>query len=324
MADIKKGDTVARRSYSKDVFFKVTSLYVNSKKQQCAKLKGLDLRLFASSLVDDLEKIEPKDVANYWHNVMKNNNEQMKRVFKRRMLDRQQSFARAVKEYGTEDNNKIEAFDMPGSVLHLDGDNDYLNLCMTTYSQMGIPAHGYNIAEDQQPEKVIEYLEEHRPDILVLTGHDGVVKGKKDYKDVKNYHHSQNFIKSVKAARRYEKSMDDLIIFAGACQSHYEAILAAGANFASSPKRVLIHAFDPVFVVEKIAFTSIYDPIPLRDVIAGTITGFDGIGGFEIPAAQSVPQYVSTVGNGAKPLKNYRFFPRHSETKLKNLVFSRV
>jgi spore coat assembly protein len=33
--------------------------------------------------------------------------------------------------------------------------------------------------------------------------------------------------------------------------------------------------------MEKVAYTSIYDPIPLKDVIASTITGFDGIGGVE-------------------------------------------
>ena len=61
----------------------------------------------------------------------------------------------------------------------------------------------------------------------------------------------------------------------------YEALLEAGANFASSPKRVLIHAYDPVFVMEKVAYTSIYDPIVLKDIISSTITGFDGIGGVE-------------------------------------------
>ncbi|WP_031516420.1 sporulation peptidase YabG [Desulfofalx alkaliphila] len=284
MANINVGDIVSRKSYGKDLFFKVIDIKTNKQKQIEARLKGLDLRLVASSPVDDLEKVNAAAVANYWRTVIKKNNDQMKRVFRRRMKEREKYLARAIKKLEGGKEEKIESFDMPGSVLHIDGDADYLNLCMTTYSQMGIPAHGYNIAEDLQHEKVIQYLEEHRPDILVITGHDGFIKGKKDYRDIKNYHNSQNFIKTVKAARRYEKNMDDLIIFAGACQSHYEAILQAGANFASSPKRVLIHAFDPVFVAEKIAFTSIYDPIPLKDIISGTITGFDGIGGFEIPA----------------------------------------
>ena len=44
--------------------------------------------------------------------------------------------------------------------------------------------------------------------------------------------------------------------FAGACQSHFEALIRAGANFASSPSRINIHALDPVYVVGKISFTS--------------------------------------------------------------------
>lgn len=139
----------------------------------------------------------------------------------------------------------------------------------------------YCIPEKEQVKELDALLRKHRPDTLVLTGHDGIVKGTRDFSDLKNYHHSKNFLEAVKVAREYEKSKDDLIIFAGAGQSHYEALLAAGANFASSPQRVLIHAFDPVFVVEKIAYTSIYDPIPLKDIISGTITGFPGIGGVE-------------------------------------------
>jgi len=34
-------------------------------------------------------------------------------------------------------------------------------------------------------------------------------------------------------------------------------------------------------VVEKIAYTSIYDPISIKEIITGTITGFNGIGGME-------------------------------------------
>lgn len=71
------------------------------------------------------------------------------------------------------------------------------------------------------------------------------------------------------------------MIFAGACQSHYEGILRAGANFASSPHRVFIHALDPVFIIEKVAFTPINKIISAKDVIAATITGIKGIGGVE-------------------------------------------
>ena len=88
-------------------------------------------------------------------------------------------------------------------------------------------------------------------------------------------------MESVRRARKFEPGRDDLIIFAGACQSHYEAIIEAGANFASSPQRIFIHAFDPVFIVEKLAYTSIYDVIAIKDIINNTITGIEGVGGIE-------------------------------------------
>jgi len=286
---IKEGDIVARKSYNRDVFFTVTNICTGDDGKEYAILKGLDIRLCASSPVSDLEKIEAKEVASYWHNTMKKTSEVMDRVMQRRREERNDrlkkhtssGFCRAAGQEGPQKGDDVEGFDLPGSVLHLDGDKDYLNLCLTTYKNLSIPAYGYDVKEEMQPKMVGELLQKHNPDILVLTGHDGCKKGARDLSDINNYYNSKHFVEAVKVARNYEKNRDDLVIFAGACQSHYEAILMAGANFASSPKRVVIHAFDPVFVVEKIAFTSIYDPIAIRDIIRSTITGFDGIGGVE-------------------------------------------
>jgi len=72
-----------------------------------------------------------------------------------------------------------------------------------------------------------------------------------------------------------------LVIFAGACQSYFEAILAAGANFASSPTRIFIHAYDPVFIAEKVAFTPISKTVDINDAITASVTGHDGVGGVE-------------------------------------------
>jgi len=47
-----------------------------------------------------------------------------------------------------------------------------------------------------------------------------------------------------------------MCIFAGACQSYFEAIMQAGANFASSPGRININALDPAIVSEKVALTN--------------------------------------------------------------------
>jgi len=166
-------------------------------------------------------------------------------------------------------------------VLHIDGDEDYLNLCLTTYRQLDIEAYGVSLAEKEQSRRIYGLLVKHNPDILVITGHDGLLKDKRDFNSIDNYRNSRYFIDSVKNARRFEPSLDDLVIFAGACQSHYEGILRAGANFASSPHRVFIHALDPVFIIEKVAFTSINKIISAKDVIAATITGIKGIGGVE-------------------------------------------
>lgn len=285
MGAIKEGDIVTRNSYGNDIFFKVIKL-TEIGGQSCARLKGLDLRLEATAPLYDLKRVDQIQISQYWHKAQLQNMEKMKHVFVRRDEYRKHALGRATNS----NSNEVESFDIPGTLVHLDGDREYLDMCMTSYKQLSIECHGYHIDEEKQAEKVIDLLTEHRPDMLVLTGHDGLVKGAReaDYRDIKKYHNSQYFINAVRAARLYEKSLDDLVIFAGACQSHYEALLAAGANFASSPRRVLINAYDPVFVMEKVAYTSIYDPVPLKSVIASTITGFDGIGGVERHGAQSV------------------------------------
>ena len=68
---------------------------------------------------------------------------------------------------------------------------------------------------------------------------------------------------------------------AGACQSLYNEIIKAGANFASAPFRALIHALDPVLVCHTIAFAGIGHIVSPREVINATMTGVKGIGGIE-------------------------------------------
>ncbi len=275
MDPIKIGDIVGRKSYNCDIFFKVIDIGPRPDGKDWAYIKGLDLRLCADAPVEDLQRIGKTQISNYLRESMIKNAEHMRRIFMRRSKERQLMLKRAA---GT----VIDSFDVPGSVLHLDGDKEYLDLCLTSYRQLGIPVKGAHVKESEQAGVLADLLPEYNPDILVLTGHDGLVnKNTIDFSDINTYRSSKHFVESVKVARKYEKSKDDLVIFAGACQSHYEAILAAGANFASSPQRVLIHAFDPVFVVEKISYTSIYSPISIKDVIENTITGFDGIGGLE-------------------------------------------
>jgi spore coat assembly protein len=203
MLEIQVGDVVGRKSYGLDVYFKVIDIYEDDARNQIAHLKGLDMRLCANAHITDLVKIEPNKLADYWRMTMTKNHEAMRRVFTRRQKDRETFLMRSVPGKG---KGELEGFDVPGRVLHIDGDGDYLDLCMTTYRQLQIPAEGLNIPEIQQPQKVYDLLVEHRPDLLVLTGHDGFKNGTKDFSDINNYYNSSHFVAAVKEARRYVKA----------------------------------------------------------------------------------------------------------------------
>ena len=168
-----------------------------------------------------------------------------------------------------------------GQSAHIDGEEHYLKQCLTLYRNLSVPVIGLQIPEAEQPRKIREVLEKHRPDILVITGHDGLLRkqGSRDF--LINYRSSQYFVETVKQARLYDTNRDGLAIIAGACQSHFESLIEAGANFASAPERVMIHCYDPVFVAEKLAYTPFTQVVDLPELFYTTISGKDGIGGIE-------------------------------------------
>ena len=105
---------------------------------------------------------------------------------------------------------------------------------------------------------------------------------KKDYGfyDIYNYRNSRHFIATVKEARRYEKNTNsDIVIFAGACQSYFEALIQAGANFASSPARILIDILDPLIVAQNVAITDSEKYIRIDDIENELRDGKRGISG---------------------------------------------
>ena len=278
----KVGDIVGRKSHGSDILFRIAEIE-NSRDEERVLLRGLDVRLLADASIEDLEKKTSLEISRYRQKYIKKNSECMRRIFERRLEDKTRHCLKRGKEYhkGVMRSDEEVHFEVPGQVLHLDGDKEYLDLCKTTYTQLNIKVTAIEVPEHQQPEVVVEYLKKYTPNILILTGHDGLLKNVTDFKNVRNYRNSQYFIEAVHRAREYEPGRDDLIIFAGACQSHYEALIEAGANFASSPQRVLIHAFDPVFIAEKLAYSSIYETLSVEDILSNTITGLDGVGGIE-------------------------------------------
>lgn len=268
------GDRVARRSYGKDVLFVVID---TDQSTMTATLKGMEVRLLADAPFEDLVAIPEEEWQAYMLQHSRQEAESLRLIRTRRLLDKEKQMLRSgVKLRGSKD-----FFERPGKILHLDGDGSYLNKCMLFYKELGLLANGHHISEERMAEVLPYYLEAYHPDILILTGHDGLIRKGQDFSQILNYRNTKNFIRAVQVARKYERSLDELVIFAGACQSHYEAILESGANFASSPKRILIHALDPVLVAEKIAYTPINQTINIYDVVQSTITGTDGLGGLE-------------------------------------------
>ena len=258
---IQVGDYVVRISYNRDVLFKVLEI----KSDGIVKLKGISYRIIADAPMEDLELAGGMRFTNKESYLMEQIQERVKMLVAEKKI--------------LKDQNK-PVLQKTGKVLHIDGDSFYLNLCMKYYETLGVPAVGENVLEFEQPKKIGGLLQKHNPDILVLTGHDSLNKNYKNLYDINEYKNSKYFIEAVKEARKARQNNKQLIIFAGACQSYFEALLEAG--YAASPARVLIHALDPVFIVERIAYCPFNEVLPIERAIKNTLTQFKGIGGYEI------------------------------------------
>jgi len=289
---VKIGDIVVRKSYGGDITFKIIDIVIRDDKDVFL-LKGINLRIEADSPNEDLQLVSEDIIYEIDRVFNKKVNASIKKILINRVRgtrgDKSETidFKGKIKELQSKKEkykdykNKNMSFGRPGKILHVDGDAEYLEVCLKTYKQLSLDAVGRVISEKDQPNEIVNLVKEVKPDIVVITGHDGMVKGITDYMDLDNYRNSKYFVEAVIALRTYNSSYDDLVIFAGACQSCYEAILDAGANFASAPNRVLIHCLDPVLVSEKIAYTNIETVVAIEDVIENTITGLAGIGGLQ-------------------------------------------
>ena len=247
--EFKEGDLVTRNSYNNDMVFKILSIVDNN-----CYLKGINVRLIADSPTDDLV---------IYSDEIKEDSEFLERIKPKLDLDRS------------------EFFYLPGKILHIDGDSEYLDKCLKYYEEDSLMAIGIRENEENIPFKIKELLELYNPNILVITGHDAYYKKKGSRDDLTSYKNSENFVKAIKEARKYEHSHEKLIIIAGACQSNYEELIKAGANFASSPKRINIHALDPAIIATRVSLSDISKDIDLINILENTKYGKDGIGGIK-------------------------------------------
>lgn len=233
----KSGDLVTRISHGNDVVFKIEKIT-----DDVAYLKGVNVRLCADSNISDLVLVETK------------NNEDDKRFYEK--LETIRNFERS------------DYFYIPGKILHVDGDREYLNRCLEFYKKANVLAYGVFSPENQMAENIVKYLEDINPDIVVITGHDSEIKKNSKY-----------FSDAVKACRKYQRDYDKLIVIAGACQSDYEQLIKSGANFASSPKKTNIHALDPAIIALSLSLSDKNKNVDLLTLLEKTSNGKDGIGG---------------------------------------------
>lgn len=246
---MKIGDLVTRNKYNNDIIFKIIDI-----EDEIYYLKGVNVRLYADANEDDLNAYDNKTD-----------------------IEEENTFLERV--YKIEESDRSEYFYLPGKILHIDGDKEYLDRCLKYYDKLNIAAIGFNIKEHDLKNNIYSLLEKYNPNIIVITGHDAYYKNKGEQDKLDNYKNSYNFVEAVKEARRYEDSHNKLIIIAGACQSDYEELIKAGANFASSPKRINIHALDPAIIAANMSMADANCDINLKKIINNTKYQEKGIGG---------------------------------------------
>ncbi|MBP2078539.1 sporulation peptidase YabG [Oceanobacillus polygoni] len=266
------GELVTRSSYQHDLLFRVATI-----NKDTAILHGAEMRLEVDAPLHDLVVAKRQDVER------RQQKEKEKEEFSYRLFRQDYQLMKEKRVYQSTDGylNNAKFFQLPAKVLHLDGDPMYLRKCISLYQRIGLQVHGIHLNEKEMPDEIGGLVERIDPDIIVITGHDSYSKNKGVKNDLRAYRHSKYFAETVREARRKTSNLDQLVIFAGACQSHFESLIRAGANYASSPLRVNIHALDPVYIAAKIAYTPFMESVSVWDALRNTMTGEKGMGGVE-------------------------------------------
>lgn len=234
------GDIVVRKSYNRDVTFKVIDI-TNHGGVRIYSLKGIKLRILADAPEEDLEAAPENFSSESEVFFTRKVNNSIKRILlEREGLDGMFRNAKIA-------DDKELVFGRPGKILHIDGDADYLENCLKVYKQLKLNVAGKVVAEKDQPQMAVQLVKELKPDIVVVTGHDSINKDTQDFMDLKNYKNSAYYVETVAALRNYESNYDDLVIFAGACQSNYERILDSGAHYTKLRFKGIIWKNNPYF-----------------------------------------------------------------------------
>ena len=176
MKNIKKGCVVVRKSYNKDILFKVTKIIKNGS-ENIAILHGITERIEADSSLCDLEILDSASIAKVLSDFYKKTDNILNEVVLSKKLDK---FNIAILSKNRDIKEKV----ITGKILHLDGDKQYSNKSYYYYKKLGLNAIVKNIPEYKQSKVVYSLLKVYSPDILIVTGHDGMIKKNVGYYDI--------------------------------------------------------------------------------------------------------------------------------------------
>ena len=192
------GDVVVRKSYDKDIAFRIIDIKKENNKIIYI-LKGINIRIIADSREEDLEIVDNND-AGEKDKIL---NSRVSKAIKSAISFRGDTLSRGTKGTKEKNNCKELMFGRPGKILHIDGDSDYMEMCLKVYKQLSLDVIGKTVPERKQPDIIVDLVKEIKPDIVVLTGHDSVIKNTRDYLDLDCYRNSKYYIEAVKALRNY-------------------------------------------------------------------------------------------------------------------------
>ena len=115
--NFKLGEYVTRESYNNDLVFQIIDI-----EDDIAYLRGVDVRLYADSELDDLNKVTIKKETD---------RTDIEKVESLISLDRN------------------EYFYLPGKIVQFDSDKFYLDRCIKFYKDMHLEAYGIKVKENE-------------------------------------------------------------------------------------------------------------------------------------------------------------------------------
>ena len=113
---MKIGDIVARKSYNKDIVFKITDITLDENGRKIAILKGVAFRIIADAYLDDLELIKLPDMREV---LMDKNVENVLYRSLRKAKERDKRNMRGIPKLV---QSTADVYGIPGKVLQIDGD----------------------------------------------------------------------------------------------------------------------------------------------------------------------------------------------------------